>query len=427
MQPKTRRYLTWGAGIAGVLVLILVIWLLFFNHKKTPDIVTQAVAYGDVEKSVLATGSLEPYEEVSVGAQVSGQVTKLAVELGQQVHRGELIAEIDSAKQKNDLQTSQAQLNNVRAQKIADEANLVQKQAAFDRQKMLYAADAGSKADYDTAVADLKNAQSGLDAVNAQIASASVAVNTAQVNLGYTRIVAPIDGTVISIVTKQGQTVNSNQSAPTIVVLGELDRMTVKAQISEADVINVKPGMPVYFTILGDPNRKFNATLRSIEPANTAYQPDTGTSTTTTAAAIYYNGLFDVDNSDGTLRPSMTANVSIVEQGAKHVLIIPSAALSRRGRGGGSGNSATVMVVAKPDAKPEARKVTTGINDGNNVQILSGLKEGELVVVAQRQASGSGQSAGGPPGGGNPLTGGGGGNRRAMRAAGGGGGGGRGG
>ncbi|MEI9905537.1 MAG: efflux RND transporter periplasmic adaptor subunit [Asticcacaulis sp.] len=412
MLPKTKRYLTWAAVAAGILVVIVLIWLLFFNHKKAPDIVTQPVAYGDVEKSVLATGSLEPYQEVSVGAQVSGQVTKLAVELGQQVHEGDLIAEIDSAKQKNDLQTSQAQLNNIQAQKIADQANLVQAQSNFTRQQTLYAADAGSQADFDTAQAQLKNAQSAIDAVNAQIASATVAVNTAQVNLGYTRIVAPMDGTVISIVTKQGQTVNSNQSAPTIVVLGELDRMTVKAQISEADVINVKAGMPVYFTILGDPTRKFNATLRSIEPANTAYQPDTGTNTNTTAAAIYYNGLFDVDNTDGTLRPSMTANVSIVEQGAQHVLVIPSAALSRRGKGG-----STVMVVAKPGAKPEARPVTTGINDGSNVQILSGLKEGELVVVAQRTASTASQ--GGPPGGGNPLTGGGGG--RGLRGGGGGG------
>ena len=421
MQPKTRRYLTWAAAVGGAIILIFLIWLLFFHHKKAPDVVTQAVAYGDVEKSVLATGMLEPYKEVSVGAQVSGQVTKLAVDLGDQVRQGDLIAEIDSAKQKNDLQTSQAQLSNVRAQKIADEANLAQAQSNFTRQQTLYAADAGSKADYDTAVAQLKNAQSAVDAANAQIASATVAVNTAQVNLGYTRIVAPMDGTVISIVTKQGQTVNSNQSAPTIVVLGELDRMTVKAQISEADVINVKPGMPVHFTILGDPDRQFTASLRSIEPANTAYQPDTGTSTNTTAAAIYYNGLFDIDNADGTLRPSMTANVSIVEQGAKHVLVIPSTALGRKGRDG-----YTVMVVAKPGAKPERRTVQTGINDGSNVQILSGLKEGELVVVAQRSASGSGQSFG-PPGGGNPLTGGGGGNRRAMRAAGGGGGGGGGG
>ncbi len=422
MQAHTRRYLRWGAIAAGAIVIILLIWFLVFHHKKAPDVVTQPVAYGDVEKSVLATGMLEPYKEVSVGAQVSGQVTKLAVDLGDQVHQGDLIAEIDSAKQKNDLQTSQAQLNNIRAQKVADEANLAQAQANFTRQQTLYAADAGSKADYDAALAQLKTAQSAIDAVNAQIASVTVAVNTAQVNLGYTRIVAPMDGTVISIVTKQGQTVNSNQSAPTIVVLGELDRMTVKAQISEADVINVKPGMPVHFTILGAPDRQFTATLRSIEPANTAYQPDTGTSTNQTAAAIYYNGLFDVDNPDGTLRPSMTANVSIVEQGAQHVLVIPSAALGRKGR-----NGYTVMVVPKPGAKPERRSVQIGINDGSNVQIVSGLKAGDQVVVAQRSASGSSQSFGGPPGGGNPLTGGGG-NRRAMRAAGGGrGGGGRGG
>ena len=421
MQAKSRTYLKWGA-VAVVAALVLVaIWLLFFNHKKAPDVVTQAVTYGDVEKSVLATGTLEPYQQVSVGAQVSGQVTLLKVDLNDQVHKGDLIADIDSAKQKNDLQTAQAQLDDVKAQRLADEANLAQAQATYARETTLYNADAASKADYDAAVAGLKNAESAVDAVNAQIAQASLSVNTASVNLGYTSITAPMDGTVIDIVTKQGQTVNANQSAPTIVVLGELDRMTVKAQVSEADVINVKPGMTVYFTILGDPSRKFYATLRTIEPANTAFQPDSSTTSTGTASAIYYNGLFDVDNPDGTLRPSMTANVSIVEQGAKHVLVIPAAALGRKGKDGGY----SVMVVPKPGAKPERRKIQIGINDGSNAQVLSGLKEGDIVVIAQRQAAGSAssQGAGGSAGGGNPLTGGGG-NRRAMRQAGGGGGGG---
>lgn len=405
------------AGISAAVVLAVIIWIFAVTREKPPQVVTQAATVGDVEKTVLATGQIEPFSQVSVGAQVSGQVVSLKVELGDQVRKGELIAEIDAQKQVNDLQTSQAALANTRAQKIAAEATLTQAQANFTRQQTLFNADAGSRADYDQATAELKNAQSGLAQINAQIAQAQLQVNTANVNLGYTRIIAPMNGTVIAIVTKEGQTVNANQSAPTIVALGELDRMTVKAEISEADVIHVKPGQQVYFTILGDPGKKYYATLRNIEPANTAFEPDTSTTSTTTASAIYYYALFDVDNPDGTLRTSMTANVYIVEESARRVLTIPSAALGRKGRDG----SYTVMVVPKEGAEPEPRKVKTGVNDGNKVQVVSGLKAGEQVVVAgagdtgaksgsnsaqdratRRASRNAGGLGGGGPGGGPP-------------------------
>jgi macrolide-specific efflux system membrane fusion protein len=407
----SRSKTSWLAPViaATVVIAAIILIVVFLNRPKSPQLVTQAVTLGDVEKTVLATGALEPYRQVSVGAQVSGQVVSLRVDLGDQVKAGDLIAEIDSKTQSNNLQTAQASLDNISAQKIADEATLAQKQAAFERQKTLYAADAGSKADYDAAVAELKSAQSALAAVNAQIVSATVAVNTAQVNLGYTRITAPMDGTVISIVTKQGQTVNANQSAPTIVVLGELDKMTVKAQISEADVIHVRPGMQVYFTILGDPSKKYYATLRSIEPANTAFEPDTSTTTTSTASAIYYYGLFDVDNPDGVLRTSMTAQVNIVEQSAKNTLTMPAAALGQKNKDG----SYTVMVANEKGHPPEPHKVMIGVNDGSNAQVLSGLKMGDQVVVAEGASGGAASASssdgirrggvmgmGGPPGGG---------------------------
>jgi len=398
MWYKNKRFLT-IAGVAAVALIALVLWLTVFNKPKRPELVTQPAAIGNVEKTVLASGTLEPFEQVNVGAQVSGQVVKLAVELGDEVKAGDLIAEIDSQKQKNDLATTQAQLNSEIAQRASAQATLAQAQSNYARQKTLYDADAGSQADYESAVQQLKAAQASLDAANSQIAQAQISVNTANVNLGYTRIVAPMNGTVIAIVTKQGQTVNANQSAPTIVVLGQLDKMTVKAEISEADVIHIKSGMPVWFTTLGDPEKKYRATLRSVEPAPTDFTGET--TTTNTSSAIYYYGLFDVENPDGTLRPAMTAQVYIVMESANNVLTIPSAALGRKGKDG----SYTVRVVGK-DKKPEPRQVKVGVNDGTNVQVLSGIKAGEQVVIAQAQAGSSGASDNRGNRGGGGLTGG---------------------
>ncbi len=392
MWYKNKRFLT-IAGVAAALLVVLALWLLVFNKPKKPDL-------GNVEKTVLASGTLEPFEQVNVGAQVSGQVTKLAVELGDEVYQGDLIAEIDSQKQKNDLATSQAALNNQKAQRATALASLAQAQSNFTRQQTLYQADAGSKADYESAVQQLKAAQASLDAANAQIQQATISVNTANVNLGYTRILAPMNGTVIAIITKQGQTVNANQSAPTIVVLGQLDKMTVKAEISEADVIHIKPGQKVYFTTLGDPEKKYYATLRSVEPAPTDFTGET--TTNNTSSAIYYYGLFDVDNPDGTLRPSMTAQVYIIQDSANNVLTVPSAALGRKGKDG----NYTVRVIGK-DRKPTPVKVKVGINDGTNAQVLNGLKAGQQVVIAQGSTSGSTASSGGNRGGGGGLTGGG--------------------
>ena len=421
MWYRNKRLLTIIGTIVALCLVLFGIKACFFSKPKNAGQITAAVTYGDVEKSVLATGELIPYKLVSVGAQASGQLTSLKVDVGDQVKKGDLIAEIDSQTQRNNLQTAQAKLSDTQAQKAADEANLAQAQSNFTRQQTLFQADAGPRADYEAAQATLRSSQAALNSVNAQIEQAQIAVKTASVTLGYTRITAPIDGTILAIVTKEGQTVNSNQTAPTIVKMGQLDRMTIRAEISEADVIKVKPGMKVYFTILGDPTKKYTATLRSIEPAPTTYATDADEpSAGTTAAAIYYFGLFDVDNPDGTLRPSMTANVSVVEQSAQHVLVIPAAALGRQGKDGTS----SVMVATGKDGqgKPERRRIKTGINDGTSVQVVSGLNEGDVVIVAERSA-GSGQAKGNTNS--NPLAPAGpGGNRRAMRAAGGGGGGG---
>ena len=364
-----------GAGVG--------VKLYFFPASKPPAFVTATATLGDLEQSVLATGTLQAFKQVSVGAQASGQIKTLAVALGDTVKKGQLIAEIDALKQKNDLRNTQAALQSAEALLGSRRALLRQAELNFERQKELLAADAISRQAFEQAEATLGTSRADIKTSEAQIAQARIAADTAQLNLAYTRIVAPMDGVVVAIVTQQGQTVNANQSAPTIIKLALLDTITVKAQISEADVVRVKPGQKVYFTILGAPDKRYNTTLRSVEPAPDSIASDTPSSST----AIYYNGLLDVPNPEGRLRISMTAQVYIVQNEAKGVITIPSAAIEQTGRRG----PASVRVVGA-DGKPEKRTVKVGINNNVNAEILEGLAEGEKVVLSEAPAPGS-QSA----------------------------------
>ncbi|WP_296595573.1 efflux RND transporter periplasmic adaptor subunit [Phenylobacterium sp.] len=386
-----------AAVILAAIVLVLVLGFgakAFFFSADGPKPVTAQVAVGNIEQTVMATGSLEPVKLVSVGAQVTGQVKKLHVVLGQTVTKGQLIAEIDSAPQENALQTAQADLANVRAQRAQLDANLAQSQLAFTRQQTMLAADATSRADYEAAEATLKAARSQVASNIAQVQKAAVAVETARLNLSYTRIVAPIDGTVVAIVTEEGQTVSAQQSAPTIIKLGQLDTMTVKAEVSEADVIKVRSGQSAYFTVLGDASHRYTGTLRIVEPApETIETEDSVTNVSSSSSAIYYNALFDVPNTDGRLRTFMTAQVNIVLGRASNVLIIPAAALGSAGVDG-----AYTVQVMDEHGKIAPRKIQVGLNDSSHAEVKSGLRAGETVVLAQTAASG-GMPGGGPPGG----------------------------
>ena len=361
-----------GAGVG--------VKLYFFPASKPPAFVTATATLGELEQSVLATGTLQAFKQVSVGAQASGQIKTLAVALGDTVKKGQLIAEIDALKQQNDLRNTQAALQSAEALLGSRRALLRQAELNFERQKELLAADAISRQAFEQAEATLGTSRADIKTSEAQIAQARIAADTAQLNLAYTRIVAPMDGVVVAIVTLQGQTVNANQSAPTIIKLALLDTITVKAQISEADVVRVKPGQKVYFTILGAPDKRYNTTLRSVEPAPDSIASDTPSSST----AIYYNGLLDVPNPEGRLRISMTAQVYIVQNEAKGVITIPSAAIEQTGRRG----PASVRVVGA-DGKPEKRTVKVGINNNVNAEILEGLAEGEKVVLSEAPAPGS--------------------------------------
>ena len=246
-RKNTLRWITIALGLVALGVVAK--WQ-FFPAAQPPSFVTATATTTDLQDTVLATGVLQAFKQVSVGAQVSGQVKVLHVALGDKVKAGQLIAEIDSVPQQNTQRNAEAALANVQAQLRAQQATHAQTALALQRQKELFAADAGARADLESAQAANDLALANVDGLKAQILQAQVTVDTAKVNMGYTRIVAPIDGQVVAIVTQQGQTVNANQSTPTIIKLAQTETMTVKTQISEADVTRVKIGQKVYFTIL---------------------------------------------------------------------------------------------------------------------------------------------------------------------------------
>ena len=377
------KFLTFKSIVITVIgfVLLYIAKLILFPAEPNINYITSTVTKANIEKTVLADGTISAFKQVSVGAQVSGQIKKLYVELGDEVKQGDMIAEIDDLKQSNDLKQSEASLNSLEAQRTSKQAKLVNYQLTYERQLKLVKKGVGVQSDLDSAKADLDAIKADIAALDADIVSAQVAVDTAKVNLGYTKIRSPIDGVIVAIPVDQGQTVNSVQSAPTIVKVAQLDKMTIEAQISEADVIGVKKGMPVYFTILGQPNKRFDGlTLRAIEPApdsiNTESSANSSTSSTT-KSAIYYNGLLDVDNPDHILRISMTAQVYIVLAEAKDVLAIPSQAIQKN-----TGKNKAIVYVLNNQNSIEEREVNLGINNNINVEIKSGLKEGEVVVVS---------------------------------------------
>jgi membrane fusion protein, macrolide-specific efflux system len=400
-RPAPRRMLF----MAAVLALVAVGWgaktALF--PKSDTNLVTAPVTIGDIDQTVLATGTLKPVKLVALGAQASGRVVSLKVALGQKVKAGEMIAEIDSMTQQNTLRTNEAALQNTRAQRAEKEASLALAEANLARQQTTLAQKASSRADFDSAEANVKISRAQIAQLDAQIIEAEVAVETARINLGYTRIIAPIDGTVLSVVAQQGQTVNAVQSAPTIVVLGEVDTMTVRAEISEADVVRCRPGQKVYFTILGDPGRRYQANLESIEPAPESVKSDSSFTTTTTsssgssssssaASAIYYNGIFNVPNLDGDLRTYMTAEVHIVLGEARNVLTVPAAAL-----GVIDADSVSKVRVVQPSGEVVTRVVTVGLSNKITAEIRHGLAIGEQVVIGTRESAVSPSKMPGPP------------------------------
>lgn len=339
---------------------------------------------GNVEEAVLASGSLEPIRQVNVGAQATGRIVSLKVKLGDNVKAGDLVAEIDGIPQQNALRSAEADLTALKAQRAERAASLAYAESVLVRQRQMVGQNAVSRDAYENAEMTVNTTRAQIESLDAQIVSSQVKVETARTNLGYTRITAPSAGTVLALVAQEGQTVNATQTAPTIVVLGDVSTMTVKAKISEADVLRVKAGQEVYFSVLGAPDQRFPGKISFVEPAPDTLKTQNTTSSSTASSsssssstsAVYYNALFEVPNPEGRLMTSMTAQVTVIVGRAQNVVTIPSTAIRRRGPN-------AFVDVLDADGKSTARRVTVGLDNKIVAEIKDGLKAGERVVTTR--------------------------------------------
>ena len=370
--------------LLGLLVAAGVVYYFFSsNSKQETTYLTESVTRGNVEKTVVASGSVESVNEVDVGAQASGKITNLYVKLGQEIKKGEMIADIDSTTQINTLNTKKAALVSYQAQLKAKKTAYDVALSSYNRLSKLYMQKATSLDSVNTAKSTLDNAKAEMEAIEANIKQAEIEVNTAETNVGYTKITAPMDGTVISVPVSEGQTVNANQTTPTIVTIADLSKMKIKPEISEGDITKVKAGQEVSFTILSDSQTVYHSVIDSVDPANTTITDSSSTSSSTnssssssTTSAIYYYANVLIDNPDRTLRIGMTTENNIKIANAKDVLLISNMAIQKR-------DGKSVVNILNDKNQPEQREVETGVQNDFHTEIKSGLNEGEKVIVSQ--------------------------------------------
>jgi HlyD family secretion protein len=426
-RPRRLRLVAIGAAVA-VATAAAVLGVRAARAPAPPDYETARVDRGRVVAQVTATGTLSALVTVQVGSQVSGRVQQLFADFNTPVKKGQLIAKIDP-------QLFQAALDQARANHAAarGEHTRARVQAAdADRQLARTRSLAERKL---VAAADLDTAQSNADAAHAAVAAAmgkveqaAASLRQAEVNLAYTNIPSPIDGTVISRSVDVGQTVAASLQAPTLFVIAEdLRKMQVNTSVAEADIGKLRAGMEASFTVDAYPGKRFHGAVRQIRNAPQTVQN-----------VVTYDAVVDVENPELELRPGMTANVAFVFADRADVLRVPNAALrfrppaellerardgaaaqgdgaagpggaerggaNRRGGGAAPGASPrepdrrTVWVLRGPESPPSPVRIRTGVTDGSVTEVVEGeLREGDAVVTDAGGAA-QNQRSGGPPG-----------------------------
>lgn len=361
-----------------LMILGLIAGGVFYFKNKNDAAEAAKAAYkitevktGTIEEVITSQGKLEAKEYVDVGSQVSGQLEKLHVELGDVVKQGDLIAEIDPKIYEAQVEATQARLKTLAAQKQEQAALVVQARQKFERNRTLFRADAISKEVFQDAETALNVANAQVASIDAQIEEAESSLQESKTNLGFTKIYAPMAGTVVSQTSREGQTLNANQSAPVIVQVADLDVMTVRAQVAEADIMNIKEGMPAYFTILGSQDRRWNGKVRQILPT-----PDIVND------VVLYNVLIDVDNKDRQLMLNMSTQMFFEVGKAENVPVIPVSALGKRMEAQDNETGQAYMVKISSGDKVEERQIFVGLMDRTNAEVKSGLKAGEKIAEA---------------------------------------------
>ena len=400
-QPRAPSRTRWLGRVALVLAACALLggggyfaWKTWFaQDDSTNSLLTAVVTRGDLEDTITATGTLQPKDFVDVGTQVSGQLKKLLVDIGAVVKKGQILAEIDPSVYQAKVDGDQALLLNQQAQLADKQAQLALADLQLTRQQNLTREEATTADALQIAEATRKSALAQLNSIKAQMQQTGSTLRGDEASLGYTKIYAPIAGTVVSQAAKQGQTLNANQQAPIIMRIADLSTMTVQAQVSEADVPKLHVGMDVYFTTLGGDNRRFYGTLRQIPPTPTVVNN-----------VVLYDALFDVENPNQTLMTQMTAQVFFVASSAKDAVLVPLTALrpvaaegqprgprvSGAARTSGAdprsqfANGRGLVSVVDAAGKVADREVKVGVMNRVSAQIVSGLEPGERVVIGTR-------------------------------------------
>ncbi|HGI5912627.1 TPA: efflux RND transporter periplasmic adaptor subunit [Yersinia enterocolitica] len=372
-----KHQLMLGLFIVSLLIISSAIALSNTDSQQDVPQLAETIGRGDIERNVMATGSLKPSLQVNVGAQVNGQLTKLYVKQGDRVTRGQLLAEIDPTLQQNELRKSEAELQSAQAQKQASQALLRQYLLEFRRQQTLAKEGSGVKSALEKAQAQYDSQLAQLHVNEAQIVQSQMAMETAKANLGFTRIMAPIDGEVLGIVTKEGQTIVSSQTAPTILVLANVDTMTVHTRISETDILKVSVGQPLWFYVVADPERRYDSRMDAIQEASaeSLREDSSGSANNQQPSAVYYNGIFNIANQERLLRTSMTAQVFIITAQAKNVLRVPLSAL------GEQQPDKRYRVQIINGQQTSVRWVSVGLRNAQYAEVKAGLAQGDQVLL----------------------------------------------
>lgn len=346
----------------------------YYQQSTTPppmQYASEIATLGSIETQVLATGTVQAMDMVEVGSQVTGQVNFLGVALGQAVKKGELIAKIDNTAQQNALKEEELNFQSLVTQHNIKKVSLAHLQDEYDNQKQAYEGKVLAHQELVKTANQLALAKQELKLSELSLAQAKLKIATAKDNLDYTNIKAPIDGTVVAVVTKQGQTINASSSSPTIVKIAQMDTVQIKVKFSESDMPKLKVGMNAYFSPAGKPDDKRQATLDSLE-----------LSPISESGAVYYAGTLTVPNPNHELLIGMSANVVIITDKADETLLIPSTALGEPLQTG----EYQVQVLPKSDntnmpVTPITKTIKIGLKNATHAQVLSGLSVGDEVVV----------------------------------------------
>jgi macrolide-specific efflux system membrane fusion protein len=328
------------------------------------------VIRGNIEEVVTAQGKLEPRQYVDVGTQVSGQLKKIHVDIGAAVKQGQLLAEIDPRVYQAQVEAGEARLNSLRAQLNQQKAELTFAEQNLKRNQNLIAINAVSQQVLQESESQAAVAKAQVDSITAQMQETESNLKASRTNLGFTKIFAPMSGTVTTLPTKEGQTLNANQTAPTVMQIANLSTMTVRAQVAEADVSRLKGNMPAYFTTLGNSERRWPGTVRQILPSPQIVND-----------VVLFDVLIDVNNERHELMTGMTTQVFFIFGKADNALIVPAEVLTQPVQKADNDKGKAYRVRVVTPTGREARIIHAGLQTRTQAEVVDGLKEGEKIAV----------------------------------------------